>query len=739
MSSAVRASLHFFLLLALACSPSDPLVEIREQHETGRFEDSIGPLRGIVDRDPTHIEAVFMLGRALLRTGNAGLAVWPLRKAAETDEYAVEAGLLLTQAMLESRTSTDAIIAIDRVLALEPENIAALMLRVEANREANKMEDSLADIDRVLEIDPDNLPVLITRVTALITLDRIEEAGTAIDAAQESFDASDGSVAGTMLARLCVARALFAAEKGDTEVAETHFTDCIGRFPTDRTAVTETVRFFDSVRKTERATEILRRAAAASGNGELRTQLARRLGALGNPKEEEEILRMEAESGSSTLSWIVLADYYVQRDRFEPAIEAFASALTMSPGSSRIRFAYADTLVQAERYDEARDIASRIDQAELRSLIRGRILLGEGNPRGALQAFEAGIKLWPNNFVGRFLAGQAAEQIGNFPRAVSHYRESFRGSPGMTDAGRLLAELYAAQGLHDGALQIASRYIQAHKQDPEAFLLSIRIANALGRGKIVEEGLKRLAKMPGQAAIALAENASLLAAAGSPELAVMAVEAGTLDLTDPSNAIAFRVLIEQLGALGEHEKAAGLLDLALAAKPDASVFHELQGGALRAAGQADSANAGYQRALELDEQSWRALAGLAALAAEAGDTTLALSLYDRALEAGPEDETTALAAVALVRETDPAETARRLERLLEVHPRSAASARELAGLLAGQGEHQRAKNYAARAAWFDSPEPEPVEKAELPAVPSDELPGAAPGKADPASLDEPSE
>lgn len=740
MSSAVHASLRFLLLLALACSPSDPLVEIREQHDAGRFEDSVGPLRILVDKDPTHTEAVFMLGRALLRTGNAGLAVWPLRKAAETPEYAVDAGLLLTQAMLEGRTSSDAIVAIDRVLALEPENIAALMLRVEANRAEHNMEDSLSDIDRVLEIDPENLPVLVSRVTALITLDRIEEASTAIDIAQARFDASDGSVGRPMLARLCVARALFIAQEGDTETAETHFTDCVGRFPTDHTAVTETVKFFDTVKKTERATEILRRAAAASPIGELRTQLARRLGALGQPKEEERLLRVEAETRSSTLSWIVLADYYVSSDRFEQAIDAFASALAISPGSSRLRFAYADTLVQAERFDEARDISSRIDQAELRSLIRGRILLGEGNPRGALQAFEAGIKLWPNNSVGRFLAGQAAEQIGNFPRAVSHYRESFRATPGLTDAGRALAELYSAQGSHEGALQIASRYIQARKKDPEAFLLSIRIANALGRGKIVEEGLKRLSKMPGQAAIALAENASLLAASGSAELAVMAVEAGDLDLTDPANAIALRVLIEQLGVLGEHEKAAGLIDPSLAAKPDASVFHELEGSAHHAAGQTDSARAGYQRALDLDAQNWRALAGLAALAAEAGDSTRALSLYDRAIEAGPEDETVALAAVALVRETDPAETARRLESLLKAHPRDAASARELAGLLTEQGEDQRAKNYAARAAWFDSPPRQPAERAgaKAAAEPSDALPDSAPANADPAAQDEPS-
>ena len=82
----------------------------------------------------------------------------------------------------------------------------------------------------------------------------------------------------------------------------------------------------------------------------------------------------------------------------------------------RLRFAYADTLVQAKRFKEAREVVSRLEQSELRSLIQGRILLGEGKPRAALAALAAGIRLWPNNAVGRFLAGQAAERVGDFPR-----------------------------------------------------------------------------------------------------------------------------------------------------------------------------------------------------------------------------------------------------------------------------------------------------------------------------------
>jgi tetratricopeptide (TPR) repeat protein len=610
--------------------------------------------------------------------------------------------------MIESRTAPDAVEEIDRVLAIEPDNLKALVLRVDANRAAHNVEESLMDIERVLEQDPSNLPVLVTRVTALIELNRIDEAGVALDEAQTSFDEAEEKVAHPMFARLCVARALFTFEAGDTETADRHFADCVERFPTERVAVSEAIAFYDRIGRTGRATEILERAVEESDSGLFRTLLARRLGALGESEEEERLLREEAERRDAVQSWFVLADYYVQNDRFDEAISAFEHAMSAGPVSPRLRFAYADTLVQAERFEKAREVSSRLNKSELRSLIRGRILLGEGNARGALAAFEAGIRLWPNNTVGRFLAGQAAERVGDFPRATSHYRESFRTNPGASEAGRALAELYASQGLHEDALQIASRYIRGHAADPKAYLLTIRLAHAGGRPKIASEGLQRLRQMPGQAAVATAEEASLLAAADGAEPAAQVVEEAGLDLTDASNAIALRVLIDQLGALGQHEKSADLVKRALVAHPDEAVFHELQGRTFHAAEQTDAARAGYQRALELDAQSWRALAGLAALTAEAGRMADALSLYDRSIAAGPDDPAPAFAAIALVRDADPAEAARRLEQLLDAHPRTTSAAYELAEILVDRGELDRAEIYASRAAWFRLPEAEAV-------------------------------
>ncbi len=709
-SRRIRIAILPFLLVAIgvACNRSeDPLAGIRDLHAQGRFAGTVDPLRKLIDEDPARSEAHLLLGVALLRTGEAGLAVWPLRKAAESPEHAVEAGILLTRAMLETRSSPDAVTTIDRVLAIAPENVDALELRAEAHLGTGSPLKALDDIDRVLLLDPNNLGVLVPRVLALIAVERIDEAEKALETAREQLGAAGDEIAPAARARLCIARGLFAFEKGEAEAADAQYEACLEEFPTDPLAVSEVVGYFDRTDRSERATEILRGALERSGNAAaFRVALARRMGAQGDAEGELRLLREEAEERPSAASWFVVADYHVQRDEFDAALEAFERALAAGPEPSpMLRFAYADTLVQAERFEEAMAVAEGIEQQALRELIRGRVLLGQGDAKGALAAFEAGIRVWPNNPASRYLAGQAAERAGDFERASSEYRESIRAGAGQTKAGLAVAEIYAVRGDHAGALDALRRYVQTHPDDPEGYLVSIRIAHGAGQHAIATEGLTRLAALPGQAARARAEEAALLAADQGASQAVQAIERSGLDLTDPASAPALRALLAQLAALGDHSGAQRRLAAALAAHPEAAVFHELRGRALRSAGRPpEVAREAFERALELDPGHAPALLGLAELSAQAGAREAALALYDRAAEADPDDPAPAHAAARLLLDTQESQEAeRRLEELLERHPREADAAHELARLLAERGELDHALELAERAAWFHAP------------------------------------
>jgi tetratricopeptide (TPR) repeat protein len=252
--------------------------------------------------------------------------------------------------------------------------------------------------------------------------------------------------------------------------------------------------------------------------------------------------------------------------------------------------------------------------------------------------------------------------------------------------------------------------MQAKPGDAEGTLVGVRVAHKARRFGIATDGLKRLSEMPEHAGTAVAEHATLLAES-SPDGAVTAVktvEESDLDLTDPINAEALRVLLKYLAELGEHAKAEKRIGSALGAHPEVAVFQELNGQVLSAAGKSpEKAREVFDRALELDPEHAEALIGLAVLSAQAGEVDAALALYDRAAKLDSEDSTAVLSAAKL--ELGAGRTAAaqaRFEAVLTHHPRESDAAIELARILADQGKFEASLDYAHRAEWLRASEAE---------------------------------
>jgi tetratricopeptide (TPR) repeat protein len=252
--------------------------------------------------------------------------------------------------------------------------------------------------------------------------------------------------------------------------------------------------------------------------------------------------------------------------------------------------------------------------------------------------------------------------------------------------------------------------MQSNPGDTDGLIVTARVAHKARRYGVASESLERLSRMPEHAGTAVAERAKLLAEGGPDGAApaVKAVEASDVDLTDPVNAAALRVLLTYLAELGEHEKAVKRIDSAVAAHPEAAVFHELNGRVLSAAGKPpEKAREAFDRALELDPKHAEALIGLAELSAQAGEVDAALALYDRAADLDPEDPAAALAAAKLaVGAGRTADVQERFEAVLTHHPREADAAIGLAQILAEQGKFESSLDYARWAEWLRAPEAE---------------------------------
>ena len=317
----VQVGLSIVLTALLACcgEVADPLAEVRALQARGEFARSLELLTPLVEEQRDDPETNYLFGLALAQTGRGGVAVWPLRQAAKAEAFATDAELALASVLLQGMNAEQAIAAIDRVIEREPEHVSALAMRAQARLQAHREELALEDVERALALDPERVDMDLMRVAALIGLRRLDEAREALDATRARI-AEREDTPPALHARLCVAEAVFAEERGDGEAAEALHEDCTERFPTDGLVVAEAIEFLDSAGRSERSAEILERAHEQQPeNVPFRTGLATRLRYGGKVDEAERLLLDATARWPSVRAWTVLGDHYVEVEDFAAA------------------------------------------------------------------------------------------------------------------------------------------------------------------------------------------------------------------------------------------------------------------------------------------------------------------------------------------------------------------------------------------------------------------------------------
>ena len=694
-------------LVACAGSVEDRLAEVRALQDAGQFQESIDPLREIIARQPDLPDANYLLGVALVQTGQLSLAVWPLEKAASDPSYAVQAGLLLANTFLSLESFEDAVRAASKVLEADPGRTAALQVRGHALLGAGRREEALQDTARLVELAPDDYPALLLHGTILSEAGRLDEAETVFEQLEEVGAKSDDP---SLVSRGCLARASFYEDNRKDEArAEAHYLHCLEKTPADPLAVRLVSQFFDERDRPGEATAIHERAVAAEPeNLALRGGLASRYEARGEPEKARALLKEAVELLGSAAAWAQLSDFERRNGNLEPALEAIDEGMKAAPTrSDQLLFAKAELLIELGRLDEAEQLIEGGSNQAFKDLVRGRILLARGDASAALAAFEEGLRRWPGNAGGRYYAALAARELGDWDRAAEEFRQSVRADAAATDAALLLANLELARGNREDAAGMANVYISKRGGSrPEGYLVLIQARTAAGNFQAARESASALeqAGFPVEAAVA---RAGIETAASGPAAATAALRASGLDLTDPANESALRALIESLLAAGQADEAVGAARRATAAHSDASSLRELEGAVLLRAGRDADAQAAFEKALAIDPGNARAKSGLAEIAARAGDPQRAIALYDEAARANPKDAAPAYAAAQLVLAGgDRAGARERLEQVVRKNPGQAGAHNDLAWLLADSGEDLDRALVLARTAYAIDPSAE---------------------------------
>lgn len=707
-----RHSAAALLLAALAsglgagCSGSteDRIAEIRARQDIGQFNESIEPLRELLAREPDLAEANYLLGVALVQTGQPSLAVWSLEKALASDEYQVQAGLLLASTFLNLEAYGDAIRVADHVLAADPNRSAALRVRAHALLGMNRREEAVVDAQRLYEAAPADFQAGLLYGTILAELGRTEEADK-IHAEMEAAAVESGDPG--LATRACLARAAFFEDNlKDDARAEAQYRSCLEKAPTDPFALRLVTGFLEERGRKNEVTVLWQRAVEKEPeNLALRQALAGRYEAAGKADAARALLTEAIELVGSAQAWAALAEFERRTGHPKQALEALEQAEKAAPQESeQLLFMKADLLVDTGQIEAAEKLIDTFTEPSFRDLLKGRVLLAKNEPRAALDAFEAGLRRWPNNAGGRYLAALAARDIGDFDRAISELRDSVRADAAATDAALLLATLEAARGNHKDAVEAATLYVeQRGGSRPDGYRVGIRSLIAQGQFDNARKAVKQM-RDAGFALEATLLEAELESAAAGPARAVAVLRASGLDPNAPANEAVLRALADGLLSGGHADEALQAVDRALAKDPERATLHELRGVVLLRLARQDDAQAAFEKALALDADNARALTGLAELAFGRGDAAKALELYDEAARANPADIAPVYAAAQLALATnDRASAEQRLEEVIRRDPGHAAARNDLAWLLAQSGENlDRALSLAQLAYQMDA-------------------------------------
>lgn len=477
-------------------SPEDQvkLNEIRQLINAGRIQDTIDRCIELIESGNRQGETLFIYGRALSLAKLPGRASWTLDAAMEDPMWIVPAAHQLAQDNYQAANFEIVIQVLDRLeanrLDTEVDDFFAMVLRGRAYLGTRQnYEEALEVFEEVLALQPDHEEALRLKGVALLGLKRTDEAWEIIEQGREKASESDLALGATdREAYWCAIQVTFNREAGKTEEAEKILEACLADYPTESRLIKEASDLYGRRGQYEKLVDVMRTAnEAAPDDIELRQALVLQLRALGRRDQAEAVLRKTVENTPGELAGeplIALAGFLVDSDRLDEGLETYKEASKRLGGGlpPEVLFSYAEALILAERFDEARAVAEQTPIEVHRPMIRGRVAYESGDYELAQKELSEAAKLWPDNAPIRYYLARTAEGLGDFSTAIEEYRQSMRSDATLTASKERLARLHLAEGRVRHAMSIL-RFSGAEASgtpSPDSRLIEIEIQAMLG-------------------------------------------------------------------------------------------------------------------------------------------------------------------------------------------------------------------------------------------------------------------
>ena len=620
-------------------------------------------------------------GDRLLAEGKLKEAIVEFRNAVKADDRSGEARYKLAAAYAQSGDAERAYAEYIRAADLMPEHTEAQFKAVSYLLAVGHYEDARTRTQQVLARDPKNAEALVLLATSLAGLKDLDAAVTQINEAIAIEPARSSAYSNLALIKI---------EQGKLKEAHAAFQKAIAADSSSVVAWLGLSNLYWStgnIGETERA---LKRALELDPKHLLAN---RALGTLyvmnGRPEAAEPYLKTVAEQAKTTAASLMLADYYIRRNRPDDARRILEplKARRAAADAAQIRLAGL-VYVEGGLSDAHRAIdllLSRDPNDAAALLLKARWLLAEGKPERALRFARRAVSANERVAASYYVRGLAEAETHRSADAVKSFTEVLRLNPRASLAQVHLSRLHLQRNAVDSAVLMAEEALRNSPLSVDARLALIRAWIArddLNRASNVLRSLKTAApNVPGVHAL---EGSLQLLLRNKP--AARAAFEQTLKL-DASSIDALRGLAMLDLEQGQGRLAVERLEQVIAKSSDVDLLF-LTAQTYVADGQPTKAEELLRRIISDDPLHPEAFSVLGRLFAQQKRLDTALAEFDAAVAKDSSDIASRLMAAMIVHwQAKTAEAEKRYSEVLRLEPFAAIAANNLASIYADRREN----------------------------------------------------
>jgi tetratricopeptide (TPR) repeat protein len=617
-----------------------------------KYKEAIVEYQNAIRKDPKFGEAYYKLAEALSETRNLQGAYQEYQRAADLLPASKEAQLKAGVFLLLAGQFEDAKTRAQAALKIDPKYVDALILRANAQARLNKtLDEAIKDIQEAIQIDP-------LQSGSYINLGGFQQA------------------------------------RGDTKDAEATFQKALELDPKSVPANMALAYFYWSTGRNAEGERLMKTAAELDPkNAQISMALAMYYIRSNQVSEAEPYLKAAAAD-----NWrvsLVLANFYVATKRVP---EAMARLETVAKESKdKEAFAEARSRVAAIQYTQNKQAAHQtLDEVLKRDpnsvtalLLDARFLVAEKKYDEALERAKKAAAAEPGNATAHYTLGTVYGAKNEHDDAIREYNETLRINPRAAAAQVELARIYLLRGAVDSAaVNTAAQFAeQAVQNQPDSVPVRLTfIRTLMARGDLVraDAELKPLVAKYPEAAPIQAELGTLLVGRGDHAGARKAYEKA-LQL-DPASNEALAGLVTLDVVENKAPAARARIDARLATAPNDEALLLLSARTYYSAKDLAKTEQTLLKLIQVAPGSLEGYERLGRLYFELGKPDQAIQKFEE-LGKRQSKPVAAYTMIAMILQTQrkSAEAQKRYERILEIDPRAAVAANNLAWIYAEGG------------------------------------------------------